>query len=69
MPTYSYECTECGAEMDIIHVMDESKRKCPECGKLKLKRAWTQAAAFHCHYSPMHPRVNRGKGITGKRKK
>jgi putative FmdB family regulatory protein len=39
MPTYDYECRACGAELEIFQSMSESpKRKCPECGKLKLSR-------------------------------
>ena len=39
MPTYEYECAGCGAEVEIFHgISDGPKRKCPECGKLKLKK-------------------------------
>lgn len=39
MPTYDYDCGACGAALEIFQSMSESpKRKCPECGKLKLKR-------------------------------
>ena len=39
MPTYDYDCEACGAKLEIFQSMSESpKRKCPECGKLKLKR-------------------------------
>ena len=39
MPTYDYICQACGHELEIFQSMTESpKRKCPECGKLKLKR-------------------------------
>ena len=39
MPTYDYECRACGAEMEIFQSITENpKRKCPECGKLKLQR-------------------------------
>lgn len=69
MPVYDYVCGDCGAEHDIVHGFDEKRKKCPTCGKLKLKRAWSQVAAFHQTYSPMHPRAGRGVGITGKRKK
>ena len=68
MPTYDYDCKSCGAEIEVRHAISETKRKCPECGKLKLERAWRQVAAYHLRVSPMHPRVNRGKGLTGKRK-
>ncbi len=39
MPTYEYECQACGSEVEIFHSMSESpKKKCPECGKLELKK-------------------------------
>ena len=39
MPTYDYRCDACGHELEIFHSMTEApKRKCPECGKLKLVR-------------------------------
>ena len=39
MPTYDYDCKACGAELEIFQSITESpKRKCPECGKLKLSR-------------------------------
>jgi putative FmdB family regulatory protein len=69
MPTYDYVCKNCGIEVDITHDINETRHKCPTCGQLKLKRAWSQVAAFHSQYSPMAPRANRGIGNTGKRKK
>jgi putative FmdB family regulatory protein len=39
MPTYDYECRACGAELEMFQSITESpKRKCPECGALKLVR-------------------------------
>ncbi len=39
MPTYDYQCRACGAELEIFQPISESaKRKCPECGALKLNR-------------------------------
>jgi len=39
MPTYDYQCRACGAAMEIFQPITESpKRKCPECGALKLSR-------------------------------
>ena len=69
MPTYDYVCDACDHEVDILHPMNEVRKKCPACGKMKLKRAWRQVAAYHNLFSPMHPRVNRGSGNTGIRKK
>lgn len=39
MPTYEYECRECGERCEFLQSFKEgAKRKCPECGRLKLKR-------------------------------
>lgn len=39
MPTYAYECQACDHAVEIFQSMSESpKRKCPACGRLKLKR-------------------------------
>ncbi len=39
MPTYDYVCDECGHAFELFQQMTASvKRKCPECGKLKLRR-------------------------------
>lgn len=47
MPIYEYECGACENRVEYIQKFDEgAKRKCPECGELKLKRL-VSAAAFH----------------------
>ena len=47
MPIYEYECAACGARHDFIQKFsDGPKRKCPSCGKLRLKKQ-ISAAAFH----------------------
>jgi len=39
VPTYEYLCEACGHEFELFQAMSASvKRKCPDCGKLKLKR-------------------------------
>jgi putative FmdB family regulatory protein len=39
MPTYEYQCQNCGYEFELFQQMTASvKKKCPECEKLKLKR-------------------------------
>ena len=46
MPTYDYQCESCGHELEIFQSMsDKPKRKCPECGQLKLKRLIGTGAA------------------------
>ena len=39
MPTYDYECRECGHRWELFQQMSASpKRKCPECGRLRARR-------------------------------
>ena len=39
MPTYDYLCKECGHAFELFQQMSAPvKKKCNECGKLKLKR-------------------------------
>ena len=39
MPTYDYECDACGHTFELFQSMrDEPKKKCPGCGKMKLRR-------------------------------
>ncbi|MEM6750203.1 MAG: zinc ribbon domain-containing protein [Planctomycetota bacterium] len=39
MPTYDYVCQACGHEFEQFQMMSAKPlRKCPACGKLKLKR-------------------------------
>ena len=47
MPTYDYECDACGHEFELFQGINEShKRKCPECGKSKLRRLFGTGAAI-----------------------
>ena len=46
MPTYDYVCDECGHEFEVFHSITEpARKKCPECGKLKLRRRIGPGAA------------------------
>ena len=46
MPTYDYECDACGHEFELFQsITEDVKRKCPECGKLKLRRLFGTGAA------------------------
>jgi putative FmdB family regulatory protein len=39
MPTYDYRCDACRHEFDAFQsIMDAALRKCPKCGKNKLRR-------------------------------
>lgn len=65
MPTYDYRCSACGHEFEVVHkIAEEGPTKCPvRCGtRKKPTKMITKAPAFHTHYSPMNPRVNRGRG-------
>jgi putative FmdB family regulatory protein len=46
MPTYDYECDACGHAFELFQSISEAhKRKCPECGKSKLRRLLGTGAA------------------------
>ncbi len=39
MPTYEYICENCGHHLEKFQMMSAKPiKKCPECGKMKLKR-------------------------------
>jgi putative FmdB family regulatory protein len=39
MPIYEYQCQACGHHLESLQkVSDAALRKCPECGKPKLKK-------------------------------
>ena len=47
MPTYDYLCDACEHEFELFQSISEAvKRKCPECGKLKLRRLFGTGAAI-----------------------
>ena len=47
MPTYDYECDACGHTFELFQTITESlKRKCPECGRMKLRRLIGAGAAI-----------------------
>ena len=46
MPTYDYRCDACGHEFEQFQsITAKSLRKCPQCGKTKLKRLIGAGAA------------------------
>jgi putative FmdB family regulatory protein len=46
MPTYDYVCDACGhAFEEFQYIKEKPLRKCPECGKLKLRRLIGAGAA------------------------
>lgn len=47
MPTYDYVCDACEHQFELFQPITESpKRKCPECGRLKLRRLFGTGAAI-----------------------
>jgi putative FmdB family regulatory protein len=47
MPTYEYICEGCGNTFDEFQSITEKPlRKCPKCGKLKLRRGFGGGAAI-----------------------
>ena len=47
MPTYDYQCDDCGHEFELFQSITESvKKKCPDCGKLRLRRLFGTGAAI-----------------------
>lgn len=60
--SYDYECSAC--EHTFNHTQKSGEKdltKCPECGKVKLRRLFPAPVA-HMRYSPCHPRAGRGRG-------
>lgn len=46
MPTYDYVCDACEHEFELFQSISEPvKKKCPECGKSKLRRLFGTGAA------------------------
>ncbi len=46
MPTYDYQCDACGHGFELFQTFSDSvKKKCPECGKQKLRRLFGTGAA------------------------
>ena len=47
MPTYDYECDNCGHTFELFqNINDPVKKKCSECGKKKLRRLFGTGAAI-----------------------
>ncbi len=47
MPHYDYRCDACDHEFELFQsITAEVKRKCPECGRLKLRRLIGPGAAI-----------------------
>jgi len=62
MAKYDMRCEACGHEFEAEAPMVEGPpKKCPACKKNKLALVW-KPIPYHNHYSPLHPRKNRGRG-------
>jgi putative FmdB family regulatory protein len=47
MPTYDYECDNCGHKDEVFQAMsDEPLKKCPKCKKNKYRRLFGAGAAL-----------------------
>ena len=47
MPTYDYQCDACGHTFELFQGINEpKKKKCPACGKPKLRRLLGAGAAI-----------------------
>lgn len=47
MPTYDYQCDACGHTYELFQgINDPVVKKCPECGKNKLRRLFGTGAAI-----------------------
>ena len=47
MPTYDYQCDACQHEFELFQsIKDSAKRKCPKCGRMKLRRLFGTGAAI-----------------------
>ncbi|MBN2474658.1 MAG: zinc ribbon domain-containing protein [Pirellulales bacterium] len=47
MPTYDYVCDACDHAFELFQsITAETKRKCPQCGRLKLRRLIGPGAAI-----------------------
>ena len=47
MPTYEYQCDACDHNFDEFQGINDSPlRKCPKCGKSKLRRVFGSGAAI-----------------------
>ncbi|MBW2713846.1 MAG: zinc ribbon domain-containing protein [Deltaproteobacteria bacterium] len=47
MPTYEYHCKACDHEFEREQrITEDPVKKCPECGKLKVKRLISSGSSF-----------------------
>jgi putative FmdB family regulatory protein len=47
MPTYGYECSQCGHQLEVLQsISDEPLRVCPECGGALRKQIYPVGVIF-----------------------
>ena len=47
MPIYSYQCDQCGLEIDIFqHYTDDTLQVCPECKQAALQKVYSPAPVY-----------------------
>lgn len=69
MPTYEYECAACEHRFeDFQSITAKPKRRCPKCGKLKLRRLIGSGAAVIFKGSGFYQTDYRSKEYTEKAK-
>ena len=55
MPTYDYVCDECGHAFELFQLISKpAKKKCPQCGRMKLRRLIGPGAAVLFRGSGFH---------------
>ena len=70
MPTYEYACGACKHEFEKFQSMkDPAVRKCPKCGKLKVKRLISRGAGILFKGSGFYQTDYRSKSYTEASKK
>lgn len=48
MPTYDYECKNCGFKKEVFHgIKEKHEETCPECGKEKLSKIFSSGVSIH----------------------
>src|SRR5271168_261196 len=69
MPTYEYKCDACGNEFEKFQTMSsEPIRKCPKCGKNKVRRLISAGAGLIFKGSGFYITDYREKGYSEKAK-
>src|SRR5688500_12928436 len=69
MPTYEYKCDACGSEFERVRlIMGAPIKRCPECGKAKVRRLISTGAGLIFKGSGFYITDYRDKSYTDKAK-